>query len=1096
MKQIKVNIDNDSINIELIEKNILKNLSLNIEVSDLLFPLKLNSALFSKDYSNENMEYTEYHFTINLHSFLEKYLNLYQNDNDLERKHFLFYCDYDYLNEDTGELEHSHHPLKIPFRNSWALTNFHRVFDQQRQHFLTPYITKKNSLAILIDQELNPSQYLRHKMITKVSIKEHEMRLLGEVKLNYFELSDCSIEIIERGGQEKIEFPIKITQKPFKHPKSFRYEYEIVISMDSLLNYLKKLKDTEDLSLDLFFNISLKNNEIPLRFRVGNPKFLTNYFMKGEMALYDKETSLWYSLIPYTTFKAANFSLTFNVYNKDAYDYYRANKNNWKKIAKQASDRNIWLIGERSYKAQDNGFRFFKYLRENHPEIEAYYVIREDSIERKNVDPLGNVIFTKSKEHFEKAIQAKYICGTHHPHFLYPIRSKEYTDKISAKKVFLQHGVLGTKNIAKIYGKATTGFQTDLFITSSEKEKQIVTTDLGYSSSEVAVTGLARFDSLFTKDLPLKRQLLIIPTWRDWITNDERFRESEYLERYRKLLFDPRLLSFSKKYNMKLIFCLHPNMQDYLDYFKDAPVTLISQGEVDVQALIKESTMMLTDYSSVAFDFSFLHKPVLYYQFDRNRFLGKYPSHLDLDGELPGPIVDNLDDIFRELDKAGEHNFAMAEEFIKKADSFIAYRDTNSCERIYNAILNISDKNFVQRIKDNPIYLRVLFRFRRSKKIYFPIMKMLYWYWSHFHSVKNNQILFESSLGKRFEDSPKVIYQKMVENNEPFDYVWVSNNNLPLKVNPNTKIIKRLSIKYYYYLATSKYWVNNQNFPTYLTKRKETSYLQTWHGTPLKKMQHDQKIIEGRKPGYLDRVTHAKNQWTALVSPSPYATKAFRSAFKYTGPIIEKGYPRNDIFYSKNAASIRQKVRRQLGISEQKKVILYAPTFRDYNKNGRRFVMDNEIDFTKFENTLGDDYVLLMRQHVVIASRLRIPGEMSHNILNVSKYPSVQELMLASDVLVTDYSSVMFDYLNTNKPIYFYTYDLDKYLELRGTYFDFTKEVPGPLVKTSEELFKAIQDENYWAEYGTKYKEFQKKFIPFDGPNTAESIYKDFLNKY
>ena len=143
MKQIKVNIDNDLINIELIEKNILKNLSLNIEVSDLFFPLKLNSAQFSKDYSNENMEYTEYHFTINLHSFLEKYLNLYQNDNDLERKHFLFYCDYDYLNEDTGELEHSHHPLKIPFRNSWALTNFHRVFDQQRQHFLTPYITKK-----------------------------------------------------------------------------------------------------------------------------------------------------------------------------------------------------------------------------------------------------------------------------------------------------------------------------------------------------------------------------------------------------------------------------------------------------------------------------------------------------------------------------------------------------------------------------------------------------------------------------------------------------------------------------------------------------------------------------------------------------------------------------------------------------------------------------------------------------------------------------------------------------------------------------------------------------------------------------------------
>src|SRR5699024_6593766 len=167
--------------------------------------------------------------------------------------------------------------------------------------------------------------------------------------------------------------------------------------------------------------------------------------------------------------------------------------------------------------------------------------------------------------------------------------------------------------------------------------------------------------------------------------------------------------------------------------------------------------------------------------------------------------------------------------------------------------------------------------------------------------------------------------------------------------NPNTKIVKRLSPSFFKYLATSKYWVNNQNFPTYLTKPKNTRYLQTWHGTPLKKMQHDQEQIEGRDEGYLDRVTHAKNQWSALISPSPYATKAFRSAFQYEGEILEEGYPRNDIFYEENLKDKGEQIRRNLGIETNKKVILYAPTFRDNRKKGKKFISENKINFRIFE---------------------------------------------------------------------------------------------------------------------------------------------------
>ncbi|AVW09249.1 hypothetical protein DA077_01215 [Lactiplantibacillus paraplantarum] len=183
--------------------------------------------------------------------------------------------------------------------------------------------------------------------------------------------------------------------------------------------------------------------------------------------------------------------------------------------------------------------------------------------------------------------------------------------------------------------------------------------DLGYAGNEVAVTSIARFDSLFKDDWPLKRQLLVIPTWYDWITNDEIFKKSEYLERYRELLFDFRLRKFAECYQMKIVFCLHPNMESCVDYFKDAPVTIIHQGKADVQILIKESTMMLTDYSSVAFDFSFLHRPVLYYQVDQTQFIGKYTSHIDLDKELPGSIADSLDQVFDQLFQYGTQDFAM-----------------------------------------------------------------------------------------------------------------------------------------------------------------------------------------------------------------------------------------------------------------------------------------------------------------------------------------------------------------------------------------------------------------------------------------------------
>src|SRR5699024_12213472 len=140
--------------------------------------------------------------------------------------------------------------------------------------------------------------------------------------------------------------------------------------------------------------------------------------------------------------------------------------------------------------------------------------------------------------------------------------------------------------------------------------------------------------------------ILIIPTWRDWITNINSLLESDYLQYYNDLLNNPEWEQIANKQNIDIIFCLHPNMQAFVDLFNIPDyIKVIRQGEVDVQLLIKESKLMITDYSSVAFDFSFLERQVIYYQFDRDRFIGNLPSHLDLDEELPGSIYDEAEDV-------------------------------------------------------------------------------------------------------------------------------------------------------------------------------------------------------------------------------------------------------------------------------------------------------------------------------------------------------------------------------------------------------------------------------------------------------------------
>ena len=228
-----------------------------------------------------------------------------------------------------------------------------------------------------------------------------------------------------------------------------------------------------------------------------------------------------------------------------------------------------------------------------------------------------------------------------------------------------------------------------------------------------------------------------------------------------------------------------------------------------------------------------------------------------------------------------------------------------------------------------------------------------------------------------------------------------------------------------------------------------------------------------------DRHGEGTRRWDILLSENPYSSRIFRSAYAYFGPIWEEGYPRNDVLRRGDGAAMR----RRLGIADDVTVLLYAPTWRD-----NRPEQVDHLDVAAFASTLGPGYLTLIRGH----SRTLRPGHdvYATNVLDVTSYPDVSELFLVADALITDYSSVMFDFTVTGKPVFFFVPDLDDYrAKLRGFYFDLIEAAPGPVVRTSGELVSLIRDrEQISADYAQKYAAWQQRFNPRDDGEAARRV--------
>jgi CDP-glycerol glycerophosphotransferase len=298
-------------------------------------------------------------------------------------------------------------------------------------------------------------------------------------------------------------------------------------------------------------------------------------------------------------------------------------------------------------------------------------------------------------------------------------------------------------------------------------------------------------------------------------------------------------------------------------------------------------------------------------------------------------------------------------------------------------------------------------------------------------------IVFEALHGKRYTGNVKAVYEQMLSDDRysDFRFIWAFSNveaHAFLKENPRTQVIQKGGKKYYRYYATARFWVNDVSVPDFLKPGKNQIYIETWHGTPLKRLGCD--ITTNSDPRQSAARMHRRyrskgKKITYFLSPSPYYSEKLTSAFqlnKYHNEkaMTETGYPRNDALYHYTIEDI-QRIKERLKIPADKKTILYTPTWRD-----SEFSSDNGFEYKemmnpeRFTEVLGSDYILLFRAHHQVGLSDIIKE--SASVIDVSSVDDINDLYIISDLMITDYSSTMYDYANLKRPMVFYMYDLDE----------------------------------------------------------------------
>lgn len=360
--------------------------------------------------------------------------------------------------------------------------------------------------------------------------------------------------------------------------------------------------------------------------------------------------------------------------------------------------RDMWIICEDANEARDNGYWLFKYIRTKHPNQECVYAIRNSSPDYNKVATIGETVEYGSLKHWIQYLAAsKKIssqkAGNPNAAIFYFL---EVYGFLKDKRVFLQHGVI-KDDLKWLYYEVT---RMDRFICGAFPEYKYVRDTFGYPDGHVCYTGLCRFDGWHCSNGNEQKMILIMPTWREWIA-DEDYRLAEYegtteipktnyFRNWIDFLADDRLTEISRENNVEFVFYPHRNMQKYMEFFPASNnyVKIMSAEDADIQDLLRRASMMITDYSSVFFDIIYMKKPVLFYQFDYEQFRkGQYrEGYFDYSNNPFGKSYRDKQDVFNAIKKQIDVSFTVNEQFLSAHAEYFPLYDTNNCERVYKVV--------------------------------------------------------------------------------------------------------------------------------------------------------------------------------------------------------------------------------------------------------------------------------------------------------------------------------------------------------------------------------------------------------------------------
>lgn len=555
-----------------------------------------------------------------------------------------------------------------------------------RNYVVMPYITKRNYLALSLRDKyfIYREKYNQSAKIKDIQMSGSKLSVSFELKAKYpftvdqvelklrssLENDSKFVDVIQDKGMFKVVIDLSTIEL-----KEFYYEaFAIMKFEDGGIGYARLAKAPKALKNKINKSIFKYNVEHKDTNSVDYP-FITNrnvlyiaHRVRGEEESFGDKVNEWLAM-------AAN-----------------------KLFKKQLSKKDIWLVFEKnSTTAQDNGYYFFKWMYENHPEKEVYYVITKDSKDYDRLAPMKDRVLTyMSFKHLLYLAAATLLIApeTRGHAFTWRQQKGRLRNVLDKKKlVFLQHGVTAFKHNDAVLDHSSPSAVSKYIVTSTQ-EQQIIHEGLHYPVKDIFVTGFARWDALEDKSTTQEqKRVFVMPTWRGWLDSIsvEDFVQTPYYENYMNVLNSNRLNDLLVENNVVLDFFLHPKFKEYTSDFKTefSNINILDFNDVQVNEKLMESSLLITDYSSVAWDMHYMNKPVLFYQFDYQDYMNLTGSYIDIKENLFGHSSASIEQLIDQIEMYISNSFTNEPEFSDLAKSNFAYVDDANSQRIYE---QISDK--------------------------------------------------------------------------------------------------------------------------------------------------------------------------------------------------------------------------------------------------------------------------------------------------------------------------------------------------------------------------------------------------------------------